>query len=1289
MSGRKKKDKKEETSINSDSESEQSNSSESESSSSESESDKQDDKKYKKAKLKDIENTGSNYTEMELKQHIYKIPDTYAGSDKSIKRYDFLAHAKKGNVEIKKGKIYTPKALTHIIVELYNNVSDAKMKEDYVHTKGYKCGNVSINVDKHSFRIKNYGVCIPIEKDSKGEWILKKIFGILLTSSNYEGIRFAGGRNGYGAKLANIFSEKFYATTYDHHKNKICKVKWSNNMDKCEESDVEKAKHSDSFVEIYCEPDFKRFERKGFDETDIALFRRYAIDLACITGLEVKFNDEEYKIDQFEDYIKMYYPKNKMFTFVASGTKLIKDEKYDVLMRVGVVDTKDKGSIVPFTNCVLNSDGGRHVDEAERIVCPYILGQIKELIKNKDSKYIRLNKKDVLNHITIFVDLRMPNPHFNGQSKAKMEEKVPKLKLEEELDVDLKKWDIVKMMKEIIETKLAKKALAEGKGAGKVKLLRCSKAIKEGTKHTELSLIEGDSAKGYWETMLRWLGGREYEGSKIMKGKPINSYTGNLLKIIKNAEIKELWGMLGLFDGIDLGKNKDLEKLKYHKIKLYFDPDPDGIHIIALTIAFIWKFIPSMFDEDRVYVNIPPIATYHDKKTDKIKRFYSDEQIEQWISKPENKNKKPRYLKGMGSFNEEEIFNETQNPRGFYLTRNKKVKNDRELVFGKTKADERKRIISGYDDKFFDPTTDHMSIHDFMLEYLPRYFKATLSRAIPRSDFMKDSQARLIYSMLQKAAGYSPSSISSFAGQVKNDTNYHHGDASLSQALMHLCADYIGGIGFRLVVGVGRTGTRIEMGKDAAAPRYPTFVVPQHLHDLFPRSSRVLWEMEYSEGSASMPKNLLPIIPILTHSSGIACGFSYKMPNYKVQDIVRYIIDMIKGKQPKKLFPYYEGFKGKLEIVQKDVRNDKELKKLSNEKNEDNDNSDKDTDGFENNDILDDVFSDSEDDDDEKSDEEEDKEEKKKHKKKDKKQESEESEDKSDSDEKEEDDDEKDLNKQLLKVFDYFTMDPTIIKKNIIPTSLLTYGKYEKIGDRDVHISELPIGVASKTYNAWLAKLKEEGKIKGFKYDCIMDSIDIDIYGCTFKRSMRNLKLITSISLNQLIFLDEKLHPKHYGSIEALMNDFYYKRLEYYKQEKDYYCKDKVEEIRTVENEIKFMKAIINKKIVMGDYEDRDDENFVAICKKNDVNSELLKKTIDVFRLTKKQLKKSESELEDLKSEYKDMVEQKPEEIWLKHLDKFLNSYEKFEEKNIESRAKMLKKETEINRKKKNGGKKK
>lgn len=165
-------------------------------------------------------------------------------------------------------------ALYKIFDEILVNAADNAVRDSRMNLI-----KVSINRSKNTISIYNNGAGIPVQKhETYDTWVPELIFGQLLTGANFDDsqTKVTGGRNGYGAKLANIFSRSFEVETVDNKKKKKYTQRFTNNMTEREEPTIEGKCKEDSYTQIKFEPDLQRFGMSALDDEIVNLMRKRA-----------------------------------------------------------------------------------------------------------------------------------------------------------------------------------------------------------------------------------------------------------------------------------------------------------------------------------------------------------------------------------------------------------------------------------------------------------------------------------------------------------------------------------------------------------------------------------------------------------------------------------------------------------------------------------------------------------------------------------------------------------------------------------------------------------------------------------------------------------------------------------------------------------------------------------------------------------------------------------------------------------------------------------------------------
>lgn len=218
-----------------------------------------------------IEKTYQKKTQLE---HILLRPDTYIGSIEHDTTELWVLNEGEDNFTYKKIE-YVP-GLYKIFDEILVNAADNYQRDHSMNTI-----NVTINKAKNQIIIRNNGQGIPIQIHKEYNiYVPELIFGHLLTSSNYDDTKkkVTGGRNGYGAKLTNIFSKKFIVETADSKNKKSFKMTWKDNMSYCSPPEIKENYKGEDYTSITFEPDLGRFKMSELDDDIVALMRKRVIN---------------------------------------------------------------------------------------------------------------------------------------------------------------------------------------------------------------------------------------------------------------------------------------------------------------------------------------------------------------------------------------------------------------------------------------------------------------------------------------------------------------------------------------------------------------------------------------------------------------------------------------------------------------------------------------------------------------------------------------------------------------------------------------------------------------------------------------------------------------------------------------------------------------------------------------------------------------------------------------------------------------------------------------------------
>lgn len=334
-------------------------------------------KEKKKDKRLSVERIYQKKTQLE---HILLRPDTYIGSVQPLTEKMWVYDEASEQI-VNREITYTP-GLYKIFDEILVNAADNKQRD-----KKMDCIKIDINADKNEIRVYNNGKGIPIveHKDEK-MFVPTMIFGHLLTSSNFndEEEKVTGGRNGYGAKLCNVFSNKFVVETACKEYKKEFKQAWADNMSKSSDAKIKEFGGED-FTRITFQPDLTKFNMTSLDADTIALLSRRAYDIAASTqGVKVYLNGKRLHIKGFQDYVNLILKGHTDET--GNQIKCIY-EKCGERWEVAVAPSDNGFQQMSFVNSIATTKGGRHVDHVSKLIENALTDTLKK--KNKAGVQIK------------------------------------------------------------------------------------------------------------------------------------------------------------------------------------------------------------------------------------------------------------------------------------------------------------------------------------------------------------------------------------------------------------------------------------------------------------------------------------------------------------------------------------------------------------------------------------------------------------------------------------------------------------------------------------------------------------------------------------------------------------------------------------------------------------------------------------------------------------------------------------------------------------------------------------
>jgi len=861
-------------------------------------------------------------------EHILLRPDTYIGSVQPNTE-PMWVYMEEGGMTLKE-ITYVP-GFYKIFDEILVNAADNKQKDPNMDII-----KIEIKPEENFISVMNNGRGIPVEMHSEEKmYVPTMIFGHLLTSSNFndEEAKTTGGRNGFGAKLCNVFSNKFTVETGDKKAKKHFKQTWTDNMSKAGEPKL-KDFSGEEFTKVTFQPDLKKFNMDKLDDDTVSLLHRRAYDIAASTkGVKVFLNGKRLPVKNFKDYVDQYIKEKE--DDGGNPLKCVYEQcgpRWEVAVCVS-----DKGhQQMSFVNSIATTKGGKHVDHVADLVVKSIIDTIKK--KNKTG--INIKPHQVKNHLWLFINCLIVNPTFDSQTKETMtlmpKDFGSKCVLSEKFQQGVVKAGIVESV--LLWSKFKADAQLKSKQSGKKTnklrgIAKLEDANEAGTKNSvgcTLILTEGDSAKTLAVAGLGVVG-RDYYGVYPLKGKLLNVREASHKQIMENKEINDLVKIIGLTYKKKYESVSDLSALRYGKLMIMTDQDQDGSHIKGLVINFIHHNWPSLLKLPFMEEFITPIVKV--TKGNQSLCFYSLPEFVEWKDATENwATWKIKYYKGLGTSTSKEAKEYFSDMVRHKIKFNYSGQTDDQsitLAFSKKAVDQRKEWLTDWMEEgkrrkelnlpevyLYEKDTRAVNYTDFINKELVLFSNMDNERSIPSLvDGFKPGQRKVIFTCLKRNLTKKEIKVAQLAGSVAEVSAYHHGEASLMGTIINLAQNYVGSNNINLLQPIGQFGTRLSGGKDSASPRYIFTQLSPLARIIFNENDDAILNTLTDDNQKIEPEFYMPILPmvLVNGADGIGTGWMTKIPNYNPREIVENIRKMIKGEKPSGMVPWFKNFKGSIE----------------------------------------------------------------------------------------------------------------------------------------------------------------------------------------------------------------------------------------------------------------------------------------------------------------------------------------------------------------------------------------
>ena len=555
--------------------------------------------------------------------------------------------------------------LHHLIWEVVDNAVDEAMA-------GY-CTKVVITLQADgSCSVSDNGRGIPVDPypsgPHKGKSALEVVLTVLHAGGKFggDGYKVSGGLHGVGVSVVNALSKKLIAEVdRDGVRYKQEFVDGGTPKTKITKVGASPSKTATGTTITFI-PDPIVFAAEGTEFVGRTVIERLQTIAFLNRDLEVVFVDERADKKQkityqykggIVDFVKhLNASRDALFNKVANYEASEADQTLDIALQW---NTGYYEGIYGYANGISTVEGGMHV-EGFKTALTSVLNKYARASGGLKEKEENLLGEDIREGLTAIVAVKLREPQFEGQTKAKLGNVSIRSFVQKETNTKLEEWlqenptEANRIVKKAVSAAQARLAAKNARNAVRRKTALAGAGMPDKLKdcsstdasETELFIVEGDSAGG------TAVDARDPRTQAILpiRGKILNVERARMDKMLKNTEIQTLITAIGGGIGND---EFNSEKARYHKVVILADADVDGSHIRTLLLTFFYRQMKPMVEAGYIYIAQPPLFS---TEIGKSKIYLKDETAhEKFMRENPHHKKEFQRLKGLGEMDWQEL----------------------------------------------------------------------------------------------------------------------------------------------------------------------------------------------------------------------------------------------------------------------------------------------------------------------------------------------------------------------------------------------------------------------------------------------------------------------------------------------------------------------------------------------------------------------------------------------------------------------------------------------------------